>query len=129
MRNPPPGRAVVYYPDPRSRYYQAGQDVPFQPPSRPMARRRKPGPPLLIWPGIPIGLAALVVVSGAMDGARPHKATPPPAPAPKVITHTITRTVAAHPMPGWEAIGLGLIVGFVILGVVALIVHAYRSRA
>lgn len=137
--NRPRDRIVVYYPDrypdPRSRYPYQGWQPPDRRWDRPPARRR-PGPPFWIWPGIPIA-GALFVLSQIMihPGARPHKTPAAPAPAPPaprtIIIHDRPPAPAppAHPMPGWEAIGITLLIVVCVLGVVSLLVHAYRSRS
>jgi hypothetical protein len=101
-------RTVVYYP--------AGE-----PP-----RRKRSGVPAVIWPGIPIGLAAAIILGGGFSKpghpAAPHPAAP--APKPVVITHTITKVVHDHPLlsGGQVLIALGIL-AFLVIAVVAIRRH------
>ena len=81
-------------------------------------------------------LAALVVagVIGAANRDKIHQvAAKPPPPQVTKITNTVIKYVpapAGHPLlSGWGLVAAIAIGGFILLGVVALIVHAVRSVA
>jgi hypothetical protein len=98
--------------------------------------------PLIVWPGIPVALAALIIASGSFhikpSGTPAPAGHPAPAPVRTVIhtrtithtvTHTVTHVVRAHPlMTGGQVLIALAILAVVVLGVTAIRV-THRGRA
>lgn len=118
-----------YPPDIPWGYEPPGTVIYSLPGNRYQVARRRRGVPLLVWPGIPVALAGLIIASGSVHlkpSGTPAPAHPVPAPVRTVvhtrtITHTVTHVVRAHPlMTGGQVLIALAIIAFVVLGVTAI---------
>jgi hypothetical protein len=74
-----------------------------------------------------LGLAVSAPAAfGVMIGANDSGQSPPPLPAGKDLTHTLTHTIVTGGMPGWQ-LAVIVTVATLVVAIIAVVMHRVRD--